>query len=85
MGRALQRTSKSYRTPKHRTHINASKTNVMSALIPGEQCQATLLDDEPLEDVEKFQYIGSIFVANGLLHLAFFQGSIKINEYFLPN
>ncbi len=57
----------------------------MSALIPGEQRQANLLDDEPLEDVEKFQYIGSIFVANGLLHLAFFQGSIQINEYLLPN
>ncbi len=28
--------------------INASKTKVMSALIPGEQRQAVLLDDEPL-------------------------------------
>ncbi len=34
--------------------INASKTKVMSVLIPGEQRQAVLLDGEPLEDVEKF-------------------------------
>ncbi len=33
--------------------INASKTKVMSALIPGEQRQAVLLDGEPLEDVER--------------------------------
>ncbi len=33
--------------------INASKTKVMSVLIPGEQRQAILLDDEPLDDVEK--------------------------------
>ncbi len=38
--------------------LNASKTKVMSALIPGEQRQAVLLDDEPLEDVEKFKYLG---------------------------
>ncbi len=43
--------------------INASKTKVMSALIPGEQRQAVLLDGEPLEDVDKFKYLGSMFVA----------------------
>ncbi len=46
-------------------HINASKTKVMSALIPGEQRQAVLLDGEPLEDIDKFKYLGSMFVANG--------------------
>ncbi len=51
--------------------INASKTKVMSALIPGEQRQAVLLDGEPLEDVDKFEYLGSMFVANG-------QGTKKI-------
>ncbi len=45
--------------------INASKTKVMSALIPGEQRQAVLLDGEPLEDVDKFKYLGSMFIANG--------------------
>ncbi len=45
--------------------FNASKTNVMSPLIPGEQRQAVLLDGEPLEDVEKFKFLGSMFVANG--------------------
>ncbi len=44
--------------------INASKTKVMSALIPGEQRQAVLLDREPLEDVDKFKCLGSMFVAN---------------------
>ncbi len=37
------------------TRINASKTKVMSTLIPGEQRQAVLLDGEPLEDVDKFK------------------------------
>ncbi len=37
----------------------------MSALIPGEQRQAVLLDGEPLVDVEKLKYLGSMFVANG--------------------
>ncbi len=45
--------------------INASKTKVMSALIPGEQRQAVLLDGEPLEDVGKFKYLSLMFVANG--------------------
>ncbi len=45
--------------------INASKTKVMSALIPGDQRQAILLDAEPLEDVEKCQYLCSMFVAYG--------------------
>ncbi len=37
----------------------------MSALIPGEQHQAVLIDGEPLEDVDKFKYLGSMFVAKG--------------------
>ncbi len=45
--------------------INASKTKVMSALIPGEQSQTVLLDGEPLKDVDKFKYIGSFFIASG--------------------
>ncbi len=45
--------------------ITASKTKVMSALIPGEHRQAVLLDGEPLEDVDKFKCLGSMFVANG--------------------
>ncbi len=44
--------------------INASKPKVMSALIPDEQHQSTLLDGEPLDDVDKFKYLGSMFVAN---------------------
>ncbi len=35
--------------------INASKTKVMSALIPGDQHQTVVLDGEPLEDVDKFK------------------------------
>ncbi len=45
--------------------INTSKTKLMSAFIPGEQRQAVLLDGEPLEDVERFKYLGLMFVANG--------------------
>ncbi len=45
--------------------INASKTKVMSALVPDEQRQAVLLDGEPLEDVSKIRYLGSMCVANG--------------------
>ncbi len=45
--------------------INASKIKVMSALIPGEQRQAVLLNNEPAEDVGKFKILGSAFVANG--------------------
>ncbi len=45
--------------------INASKTNVASALIPGEQRQAVLHDGEVMEDVDKFKYLSSMFVANG--------------------
>ncbi len=45
--------------------INASKTKVMSALTPDEQRQAVLLDGEPLEDADKFKYLGSMLVANG--------------------
>ncbi len=45
--------------------ICASKAKALLALIPGEQSQAVLLDGEPLEDVGKFKYPGSMFVANG--------------------
>ncbi len=45
--------------------IKASKTQVMLALIPGEQRQAVLIDGEPFEDVDKFMYLGPMFVANG--------------------
>ncbi len=45
--------------------INASKTNVMSALIPCEPRQAVLLDGEPLEDVDKFMDLDSMFAASG--------------------
>ncbi len=45
-------------------HINAPKTKIISALIPGEQRRAVLLDGGPLEDVDKINYLGSIFVAN---------------------
>ncbi len=44
--------------------IYVSKTKVMSARIPGEQRQAVLLDGEPLQDVDKFKYLASVFVAN---------------------
>ncbi len=37
----------------------------MPALIPGEQHQAVGLVGEPLEDVDKFKYFGSMFAANG--------------------
>ncbi len=37
----------------------------MSAFIPGEQCQAVLLDGEPVEDFEKFKDLSSLFIANG--------------------
>ncbi len=45
--------------------INASKTKVMLALIPGEQRQVVLLDDDTLEDVDEFKYLDSMFIANG--------------------
>ncbi len=37
---------------------------VMSALISGEQRQVVLLDGEPLEGIDKFKNLGSMFVAN---------------------
>ncbi len=46
-------------------HGNTSKTKAMSALIPGEQHQTVLPDGEPLEDVDKFKYLGSMFAASG--------------------
>ncbi len=45
----------------------------MSAFIPSEQCQVFLLDGEPLEDVDNFKYLGSIFIAND-------QGTGEINN-----
>ncbi len=53
--------------------INASKTKVMSALIPSVQRQAVLLDGEHLDDVERFEYLRSMFVANG-------QGTEKVRS-----
>ncbi len=35
------------------------------ALIPSEHRQTILFDGEPLEGVDKFEYLGSIFIANG--------------------
>ncbi len=37
--------------------INASKTKMMPAFIPREQCHAVLLDGEPLDGVNGFKYI----------------------------
>ncbi len=63
--------------------INASKTKVMSARIPGEQRQAVLLGGEPLEDVDKFKYLGSIFVANGGICLRIhYVGGILVTKKF---
>ncbi len=46
-------------------HYSNVAVNVrMSLLIPGEQCQAGLRDGEPLEDVDKFKYLGSMHIAN---------------------
>ncbi len=47
------------------TSLMPTIAKVMSALIPGEQRQTVLLQGEPLEDVDKFKYLGSMFVANG--------------------
>ncbi len=44
----------------------------MLALIPGEQCQTVMLHAEPLEDVDKLEYLGSMFIANG-------QGAKEVN------
>ncbi len=41
------------------------KVKVTSALIPGQQRQAILLAGESLVDVDRFKYLGSMFVANG--------------------
>ncbi len=46
--------------------VNASKTNVMSTLIPYEQRQGVLLDGE--EDVDKFKSLDSMLIANGQYH-----------------
>ncbi len=50
---------------RHAAAVGMRMTKVMSTLVPDEQRQAVLLDGEPLEDVEKFKYLGSMFVANG--------------------
>ncbi len=46
-------------------NTNASKTKVMSALIPGKQRQTVLLRGEPLGrgDVDKFKCLGTMFIA----------------------
>ncbi len=44
--------------------VSASKPKVVSAFMPGEQRQNFLLDGEPLEDVDKFKQLGSMFAAN---------------------
>ncbi len=53
--------------------INASTIKVMSALIPGEQRQAVLLDGEPLKGVDKLKFLGFMFATNG-------QGTEKIRR-----
>ncbi len=45
--------------------INALKTEVMSAFVTGEQHQAVLLVGEPLEEVNRFKCIDSMFIATG--------------------
>ncbi len=45
--------------------IEALKTKMTSALNPGEQRPAVLLDGAPLEDVDKFKCFGFIFISNG--------------------
>ncbi len=45
--------------------ISASKTEVISTLISDELHLATLFYGEPLEDVDMFRFIGSMFIANG--------------------
>ncbi len=45
--------------------ICVSKTKVMTTPTPGEQRQAVLLDGEPSEDVDKFKFPSSMFVASG--------------------
>ncbi len=37
----------------------------MLQFVPGDKHQAVLLDGESLEEVYKFKYLGSMFVANG--------------------
>ncbi len=65
------------------SRFKASKTKVMSALIPGEQRQAVLLDGEPLEDVDKFKYLGSMFMANGLATRRYEAGLILLVPHSL--
>ncbi len=48
-------------------NITSQVSKVMSALIPDEQHQATLLGGEPLEDVEKSKYLGTVFLAGLIL------------------
>ncbi len=45
--------------------MKAPKTRVMNSLILGEQWRVAMLDGEPLEDVDKFKYLGSMFMENG--------------------
>ncbi len=45
--------------------INTPKSKVMPVLNSSEQHQAVLLDGAPLQDVDKFKYLGALFIANG--------------------
>ncbi len=45
--------------------INASKTKMMLAPLPDEQHQAVFLDNEQLEDNDRFKCLGAVFLANG--------------------
>ncbi len=47
------------------TSLMPTIAKVISALMPGDQCHTVVLNGEPLEDVEKFKYLGSMLVANG--------------------
>ncbi len=47
------------------TCITTSETKVMSALIPGKQRQAALIDGEPLEGFSKLRCLNSMFNAKG--------------------
>ncbi len=45
-------------------HINAPQTKLVPALIPGGEHQAVLLEGESLEEVDRFKYLGPMFIAN---------------------
>ena len=45
--------------------INAAKTKILSSLLPNEPTQSVMLAGHPIEEVETFKYLGSIFGATG--------------------